>query len=195
MPSDSTPQRVVDCSRDSATDGRDPVADTQNAYVTLLFNKYRGSLLRYLQKLVASPEDAAELVQESYFRLLRQGNTIQLEAMARAYLFQTATNLARDHLRRRITRHADQHVALDETEIDERLRDPEHEVVWRQAVLAIETGIQELPEITRHVFVLSRFRHLSYPEIALRLGISMRTVQRRMAEAIAHLSRRVGGAL
>ena len=47
-------------------------ADADRAYVTLLFNKYRVALQRYLSRLVPA-EDAAELVQETYFRLLRHG--------------------------------------------------------------------------------------------------------------------------
>jgi DNA-directed RNA polymerase specialized sigma24 family protein len=43
-------------------------------------------------------EEAADLVQETYYRLLRRGGTIELDFMARALLFHTATNLARDHL-------------------------------------------------------------------------------------------------
>lgn len=84
----------------------DPVVQSQQAYVTLLFNRYRGALHRYLARLV-SVDDAAELVQETYFRLLRHGQMVQLEAMARSFLFQTATNLARDLRRRRSTHHAE----------------------------------------------------------------------------------------
>src|SRR5271170_4394625 len=82
---------------------------SQRDYVTHLFTKYRGSLHRYLSRFVRG-EDAAELVQETYYRLLRHGETMKLEAMARAFLFHTATNLARDHRRRRLSHRSDWHV-------------------------------------------------------------------------------------
>src|SRR5579871_5750782 len=134
-------------------------ATTQShqAYVTLLFNKYRAALQRYLRRFVLA-EDAAELVQETYFRLLRRGELLHVEPMARAFLFETATNLARDLRRRRLTRHAD------------------------------------LPQDTRTVFLLHRYRDLSYPQIATLMNLSARTVARKMAEAIERLSAALGGA-
>ena len=49
-----------------------PADPSHRAYVTMLFNRHRVSLQRYLMRLVP-PDDAAELVQESYYRLLRHG--------------------------------------------------------------------------------------------------------------------------
>src|SRR5882757_6057550 len=99
------------------------VAERHQAYVTLLFNKYRASVHRYLTRLVPF-DDAAELVQETYFRLLRHGELVRVEAMARAFLFQTAANLARDLRRRRVSHRADQHVQLDGHHVAEEHQGP-----------------------------------------------------------------------
>jgi RNA polymerase sigma factor (sigma-70 family) len=172
----------------------DPVGDTQKAFITLLFNKYRGSLHRYLTTLLGSNDDAAELVQETYFRLLRHGCMVEVEAQARAYLFQTATNLARDLHRRAMTHRSRDHVPLDDS-IEAEGFEPEREVTWNQALATVKESIKELPRRTRQVYLLSRFGNLTYPQIAARLGISTRTVERKMVEAIDHLSARLGDAL
>ena len=104
----------------SPESGADPLPDTQRALLVLLFNKYRGALLRHLERLVHSREDAAELVQETYLRVLSRIQTSRFEAAARAYLFHTATNLARDHFRRQRFR---AHDRLDELS-DADLRSP-----------------------------------------------------------------------
>jgi RNA polymerase sigma factor (sigma-70 family) len=169
----------------------DPVVQSQKAYVTLLFNKYRGALHRYLTRLVHS-EDAAELVQETYFRLLRQGETVQLEAMARSFLFHTATNLARDLRRRRVARRADQHEQFDEQEVVGEHPGPEMHLAGEQALAVVEHAIAALPQDTRTVFLLHRFRDLSYPQIAQVMNLSARTVARKMAEAIERLSAALG---
>ena len=42
---------------------RDPLGEQEQSYLILLFNKYRGSLHRYLSRLVSSRDDVAEMVQ------------------------------------------------------------------------------------------------------------------------------------
>ena len=162
-------------------------ADAARAYITLLFNRYRNSLRRYLCRLVPV-EDAAELVQETYFRLLRQGEIVQVEAMARAYLFHIATNLARDHRRRRFTRPDDEHEQLDDHEIPEEHQGPDQYLAGEQAFALLERALAELPRDTRMIFILHRFRDMSYPQIAKVMSLSARTVARKMAEAIERLS-------
>jgi RNA polymerase sigma-70 factor (ECF subfamily) len=162
-------------------------AISHREYVTQLFTKYRASLQRYLTRLVR-PDDAAELVQETYFRLLRHENTVRLEAMARAFLFHTATNLARDHRRRGLVRRSDQHVALDDLEIAQEHQGPEQQLAGEQILAQIERAIADLPADTRTVFLLHRFRDLSYPEIAKLMNISTRSVARKMADALERLS-------
>lgn len=157
------------------------------AYVTVLFNRHRVSLQRYLMRLVP-PDDAAELVQESYYRLLRHGEMVRVDAMARSFLFQTATNLARDHHRRRASHRAALHVPIDGEEIVEDHLGPDEHLAGEQTRAMLERAIAGLPPDTRTVFVLHRFRELTYPQIAAIMSLSARTVARKMAEAIERLS-------
>jgi RNA polymerase sigma factor (sigma-70 family) len=168
----------------------DNLDTSHREYVEQLFKKYRGSLHHYLSRMVRS-EDASELVQEAYYRLLRHGGTVQLEAMARAYLFHTATNLVRDHRRRRRTHRADQQTEFEALDLAEGHRGPEEQLSGEQTLAMIEKTIAELPLDTRTVFLLHRFRDLSYPQIALTMGLSVRTVARKMAEALERLSAQV----
>jgi RNA polymerase sigma factor (sigma-70 family) len=170
----------------------EPLAEPGRLFLATLFHKYRASLYRYLSGLVSSPEDAAELVQESYVRLLQHENVAQLEAVSRTYLFQIATNLARDHFRRRTTRRTGAHFDVDDVEIADERAGPENDVVWEQTIDSIKQGIKELPPVTRRVFLLSRFRNKTYPQIAAMLGISTRTVERKMCEAMELLAARLG---
>jgi len=173
-------------------EGPDPVVEQGRAYFAALFYKYRASLFRYLSGLVSSPEDAAELVQESYTRLLQHEDVARLEAVSRSYLFQIATNLARDHFRRSTTRHSAAHCDVEHVELVDELGGPEHRIVWDQTIGSVKQGIKELPPMTRRVFLLSRFRGKTYPQIATMLGVSTRTVERKMSEALQILADRLG---
>jgi len=176
----------LDATRIESTDAE------ARAFLTVLFTKYRTALFRYLAHRVPTTEDAAELVQESYARLLKQSSVSRLESVARTYLFQTATNLARDHLRRRLSRQASQHFDIDEQPVVDEATDPQRALAWTQTVDAVKQAIKELPPVTRRVFLLSRFRDKTYPEIAALLGMSTRTVERKMSEAMDALARRMG---
>lgn len=179
-------------SRRPEPDESDPVPDHGRAYFAELFHKYRSSLFRYLTGLVSSPDDAADLVQECYTRLLQQEGVARLEAVSRTYLFQIATNLARDHFRRRVTRRSHAHFELDAFEIADEGGGPENTIAWNQTIASIKQGIKELSPMTRRVFLLSRFRGKTYPQIAALLGVSTRTVERKMSEAMGALAAKLG---
>jgi RNA polymerase sigma-70 factor (ECF subfamily) len=176
----------VPSSVDSADSGLDPVASTQDAYITLLFNKYRAPLFRYLSRFVPR-DDANELVQETYFRVMRHGNTVQLEAMARSFLFQTATNLMRDHHRRQKARFAGSHLPLDSADEVAADLDPSDQVSGEQTLKALEIALKAMPEEMRRIFLLYRFRDMSYADIGSAMGLSTRTIARRVSEAMDRL--------
>lgn len=179
---------AADCSAD-------PLSDQEKALLTLLFNKYRGALYRYLSGLVRPTEDVAELVQETYFRIMRHTETMRFEAVARSYLFQTATNVAREYYRRRARRHTNEHVGLEAAEILPGEIGPEQDALWQQAIVQLKAQIKEMPRDLQEILIRHRFQHETYPEIAKALGVSTRTIERRLSEAVEFLARRLRGVL
>ncbi|HEX4241970.1 MAG TPA: RNA polymerase sigma factor [Steroidobacteraceae bacterium] len=172
----------------------DPTAQSQRAFLTLLYSKYRAPLFRYVNGIVSSQEEAAEVVQETYLRVVRQSQVAAFETSARNYLFATATNLARDFIRRQ--RHR-RHESLDETAdiypaaVETQ---PDHSLAWNQTLGALRSGINSLPPLTRDIFVMSRLRGMTHLEIAATLGIGVRTVERKMSEALERIASRLQGA-
>lgn len=80
---------------------REPLSPIEVAFAKELFERYQLSVYRYLTRLLHSRDDAQEVLQETYLRILRQPTLEHVRINARAYLFQTATNLARDLFRRK----------------------------------------------------------------------------------------------
>ena len=168
-----------------------PVAQSQLAFLTLLYSKYRGALFRYVYAIVSSHEEAEDVVQETYFRIVRQAQIARFEKSARNYLFATAANVARDHLRKRRFR---SHEPLDElTDAHAATPDsqPESTLVLHETMDALRAGINSLPALTRDIFIMSRMRDKTHAEIAQALGISVRTVDRKLCEALARLAIRL----
>ncbi len=169
--------------------GPDPIADSQRALLVLLFNRYRGALTRHVERLVRSREDAAELVQETYLRVMRQIQASRFESAARAYLFQTATNLAHDHFRRGKYRAHGNIDDLTESELHAGDPAPEQLVAEDQTLTRLRAAMLQLPEPTRDVLLRARIQNQSYAQISRALGVSVRTVERRMAQAMELLTR------
>lgn len=157
------------------------------AHIEDLFHRHRDELTRRLVTIVNSRDTAADLVQETYLRLLGLVNTKAVDH-PRALLHRIATNLAIDHLRRDKSR---PHVvdSLDGA-MDVPCRTPSAE----RAVLAKERfqiflkGIEQLPPRTREAFLLYRAYGYSYREISHRMGISESGVEKLLRRALDHYS-------
>lgn len=166
--------------------------DSEQQYVELLFGKYRSALAHYLVKLLRNEADAAELLQETYLRLMEQDSLDHLEANARAYLFRVATNLVKDKARREKVRVRDQHEPMDDKELLSDQPCPSKLAEWDQTLANVKRAVLGLKPQCRQIFVMSRFKGMSYPEIAKVLGTTTRTVERNMSIAIAHVKAQLG---
>ena len=164
-------------------------AQRQRDVVARLFERFRVPLLRYLTELLSRRDEAEDLVQETYLRLM-QVDTIEI-GRVRALIFKVATNLAYDRFRQRRARgpHGD----------DAQLADlpapgpaPERVIAFEQGVDIVKRALLELKPRCRQVFLLRSSAELSYEEIARRLGISKRTAEREMQHALDVCQRRLG---
>jgi RNA polymerase sigma-70 factor, ECF subfamily len=173
----------------------DPTVDSQRAFLTLLYTKYRAPLFRYVNGIITSREEAEELVQETYLRVMKRAQVTSFEFSARNYLFETATNLARDYIRRRRHRRHDSLNATGDELPDTAQREPDRQLAWDQAIAALRSGVADMSPLTREIFIMGRLREMKYAEIARALDIGVRTVERKMSEALALLAERVVGRL
>jgi RNA polymerase sigma-70 factor (ECF subfamily) len=164
--------------------------ERRTAQVARLFERFRRPLLRYLADLLTRREEAEDVVQETYVRLM-QLERIEI-GRARALIFKVATNLAYDRFRQRRA-HGPQvdDSALGGTPSDEPA--PERIVALEQAVAIVKRTLLELKPRCRQVFLLRTAEDLPYEEIAARLGISKRTVEREMQHALEVCQRRLSG--
>lgn len=165
--------------------------DPRTELVTRVFVRFQRSLLRYLRDLLVRREDAEDVAQETYVRLVRAGSLEQSELHIRAFMFRAATNLAYDRFRQRRARgpHGDAGLA----ELADERPPAERMVAMEQAVRLVEKALLELPPRCRQVFLLRTSHEWSYDEIAERLGVSKRTIEREMQTALDACQRELRG--
>lgn len=159
-----------------------PIALTY-AQIASLFHRYREELTRRLIGMVKSRETAADIVQDTYVRLLRLGDQHVVE-QPRALLHKIATNLAIDHLRRE-KQTGQAFDGLDAAmAVPCHAPSPERELLGKQRFRLFLHAIERLPSRSREAFLLCRVHGYSYQEIATRMNISESGVEKLLMRAL-----------
>ena len=164
-----------------AARGAEPAMSARSDVVERLFTAHRTALLQYLTRLLHSSEDAEEIVQETYIRVLKLEDLSHLDSEVRRFLFRIATNLARDRFRQRKARAHDAHVPFDMLELEGSSEAPEEIVDWDAGMIVLKQALLDLPPRHRQVFLLHVTENMSYRTIAKHLGVSTKTVERDLA--------------
>ncbi len=155
--------------------------------------EHRDELINYLRKRIGDRELAADLAQETLSRMMKYRNADDIEDY-RQMLFRIANNLILEHHRTRQRHHAGDHHSLDDTAPLRSAYPPVETIVdARQAIdILLKRTISDLPPKCRLAFMLSRFDELSYPQIAERMGISVKMVEKHITKALLACRAAVG---
>ena len=151
--------------------------------IALLFQNHNVAIVAFLFNRVACPETAQDLSQETYLRLINK-NEITHDENIIGYLFRIADRLAIDYLRqKRLPRY-------NTVELSDDLHCPQLQpdalVELREQCQLVLNAINTLPRKYQQVFLLRKIDELSYSNIAKQLGISEKTVQRYLVNAMLH---------
>ena len=152
--------------------------------------EHQRALVASVEARVRSRIDAEDIVQEAWIRALAQVADDEVHAPIRslkAYLHRIAANLSIDHLRRRKVR-----AHLEAGSIDAAVLQIASDAPLADAVLIetqrqrmFEAALRSLPARARRVLLLSRVEGWTYPRIAAKLGISVRTVSNDLERALS----------
>jgi RNA polymerase sigma factor (sigma-70 family) len=158
------------------------------AAIAQIIKIYDRELRRVMYKRCGCLETAADIVQETYQRMMA-GNLWQQAENPRALMHRIAANLATDYERRHQVRNR----YIDNVDfISEELQssdgiNPEQIIAGRQRLDTLVEAVNRLPPKCRAVFVLRKFDDLSHAEIAERLGISRNMVEKHLRNALQKL--------
>ncbi len=156
--------------------------------IDAIFLDKRTLLIRHIHRLVGSRQVAEELAHESYLRVAKVLRDRPIDHV-QAFLFQTARNLAVDHLRRERTRRAVEVSGTDDdalTGVPDGAVSTEQKVIDAERLRLLEKALAGLPERAQRAVILNRLHGWSYPRIAAHLGVSPNTVYGDVRDAIAH---------
>lgn len=152
----------------------------------------RADLLRFLTARLGQPAAAEDIYQEIFIRL-RQGQLPGDVSNARAFIYKMAYNLANDAHRagsRRATRDSawidasTQKIGTDAVAGDP---DIDAAIDAKRRLDLMVAALAALPTKCREVFTLHRLQGLSHREVAAKLGITTKTVEKHMTTALKQL--------
>ena len=172
--------------------GNERTSEMNSAALEVLNRTFRGGLLRYFGRRVRGQAELEDMVQEVFLRLLRRGENAAIEVdNLDAYVFETASSVIKDRLRRQRTRLADAHEPFQADLHQGEDFSPERVLSAKQDLAQATAILLELPERTRVVFILRRLEGMRFKDIAVRLGVSVSAVEKHMQRAVVHLMRRM----
>ncbi|HUO20994.1 MAG TPA: sigma-70 family RNA polymerase sigma factor [Caulobacteraceae bacterium] len=147
-------------------------------------------LRRWLQSRKIGALEIDDIVQESY-ALLAALNSVEHIVNPKSYFFQTAKSLVLRDLRRAKVVSIETAGDLDVFGLVEQIT-PEDEVSARQELRVVADALAGLPSRCRQAFELRKIDGLSHRQIAERLGLSERTVEKHLARALHLLMEALG---
>ena len=149
--------------------------------IAAIYSQHNGWLLRWLRGKLACADQAADLAQDTFVRLLTTSADPASLREPRAYLTTVAGRLVIDHYRRQSLMQA-WHATLAQLP-EQCAPSPEDRLELLQTLERIDRMLDGLGARVRAAFLMAQLDGLTYADIADRLGTSERTIKRYMVQA------------
>jgi len=157
-----------------------------------IFRRHHASLIRFLRRRLSIGDDADDVAQETYIRMMRYEGSREILSPC-AMLYRVAVNVANDHGRAAQARWSADHCAIEDVQIASDQPSAERAVLAEQTLNLLLDAIEHLPPKCKEVFLLSRERGMTYSEIADHCGISVKMVEKQISRAMEICLRKIEG--
>ncbi|SHG44467.1 RNA polymerase sigma-70 factor [Pedobacter caeni] len=147
------------------------------------YHHWSGRIYTFILKQCHSEEIAEEVVQLAFVRLWEKREQLSLEHNLSTQLFRMSKTIFIDELRKT----AQSRKYQERVQRSGAASFTENTLEHKEALQIVYQAIEQMPPVRKQIFLMSRMEHLSYQEIAEKLGISPKTVENHMALALKYL--------
>lgn len=147
-----------------------------------IYNRFWKSLYGYANSLYYEEKICEDIVQEVFISLWEKCETVELTNIE-AYLFRAIKYKISSHIRG--LKYISNQLITDQK--TPQLESSERNIEYTEFETNLLSEIDKLTPKCKSVFLLSRFEFLSNNEIAIKLNISVRTVEKHISDAIRKL--------
>jgi RNA polymerase sigma factor (sigma-70 family) len=156
--------------------------------LTDLVDAHSAALYTYLWRLTRDPQAAEDHLQETFLRAHKAWAKVQAHPNPRAWLYRTATNLARSAWQKQ-KRFVDE---LDNERPSGEFGIPE-QIAQREQLRAIARAVEALPPQQRAALILRQYQDFDYANIAAALHCTEPTARAHVSQALKKLRKALGG--
>lgn len=153
-----------------------------------VYKLYYSELYNYTKALCGDDDLAKDIVQETMIKIWRKGSTLNIQSSLRGYLLKSIYYHFID-TQRRIIKETNKLNLLKQEALFEFSEISSEDL--ENLYLAIDLEIENLPTQCKEVFLLGKKEGLKYKEIADKLNISIKTVERHMSIALKKLRKKL----
>ena len=151
----------------------------------VLYVRYSAQVRNFAMGFLQNEGDADDVTHDVFVNLWQQRDEISDIESLKAYLFTMTRNAIFSIFRHR--RIAETYMAAAIYKSEEASSETEEKITTTDLLELVQLTIDSMPEQRRRIFTMNRFDHLTYDEIAGALGISRKTVEYHMSQALARL--------
>ncbi len=153
-----------------------------------IFNDYATPLYRFVYSKSSNVSLSEDIVQDAFLKLWQKCKDVPF-AKAKSFLYTVASNLFIDKVRHEKVKQNFQLVAKKPSQS---IETPDFQLEKKEYKAKLERIIASMPEKSREVFLMNRIESLPYREIAERLQLSQKAVEKRMGIALKYLRENLG---
>ncbi|MCB0504191.1 MAG: sigma-70 family RNA polymerase sigma factor [Cyclobacteriaceae bacterium] len=152
-----------------------------------LFDQYFDSLRGFVYYKTGDIETSEDIVQETFLKLWKQKEQVNKETV-KSLLYTIASNLAKNHYKHQTIVFN----FINAPKIEKASESPQEIMELTEFENRLQNALAELSEANRITFLMNRIEGHTYAEIAERLGISVKAVEKRMSSSIQQLFQLLG---
>jgi len=153
-----------------------------------LFEAHNNALIRFLMCKLKSSQEAKEVAQEAYVRILQLDSADGVSHL-QAYLFKTAANLAADRIKTGVRRgRIDRLEFFDAAEVAPA---PEIGLAASEEIEKVLAAVEALPAKCRYAFIMHRFHDHEIADVARLMNVSERMVRIYVERAVVFCRKRL----
>ena len=155
----------------------------------VLYKQYNARLFNFSMKIIRNKQDAEGMVQEVFIAVWENREKLDENKSFSGFVFSIAKNKALNRIKQNLSRK----VYLEYMQMENQVQnDMESDIESRELMDYLLKTIQELPDRTKQIFLLSRNEGLTYKQIASRLDVTENVVDHEIRKSLKYIRDKLG---